>query len=141
MTYENLHYLAQNMKEVIPTIPNNKNYMKTKLLTTIPLFLSTTLFGTPDLKDNDEKTSFPIRDHILNRFESDGDGKLSKNERTNLRKKMQGRKEQLMQKFDANGDGTLNDEEWSKIRKAFQERKSKAFKTLNTEGAKSSDQV
>jgi len=141
MTYENLHYLAQNMKEVIPTIPNNKNYMKTKLLTTIPLFLSTTLFGTPDLKDNDEKTSFPIRDHILNRFDSDGDGKLSKNERTNLRKKMQGKKEQLMQKFDANGDGTLNDEEWSKIRKAFQERKSKAFKTLNTEGAKSSDQV
>ena len=141
MTYENLHYLAQNMKEVIPTIPNNKNYMKTKLLTTIPLFLSTTLFGTPDLKDNDEKTSFPIRDHILNRFDSDGDGKLSKNERTNLRKKMQGRKEQLMQKFDANGDGTLNDEEWFKIRKAFQERKAKAFKTLNTDGAKSSDQV
>ena len=141
MTYENLHYLAQNMKEVIPTIPNNKNYMKTKLLTTIPLFLSTTLFGTPDLKDNDEKTSFPIRDHILNRFDSDGDGKLSKNERTNLRKKMQGRKEQLMQKFDANGDGTLNDEEWSKIRKAFQERKAKALKTLNTDGAKSSDQV
>jgi len=141
MTYENLHYLAQNMKEVIPTIPNNKNYMKTKLLTTIPLFLSTTLFGTPDLKDNDEKTSFPIRDHILNRFDSDGDGKLSKNERTNLRKKMQGRKEQLMQKFDANGDGTLNDEEWSKIRKAFQERKAKAFETLNTDGAKSSDQV
>jgi Ca2+-binding EF-hand superfamily protein len=129
------------MKEVIPTIPNNKNYMKTKLLTTIPLFLSTTLFGTPDLKDNDEKTSFPIRDHILNRFDSDGDGKLSKNERSNLRKKIQGKKQEIMQKFDANGDGTLNVEEWSKIRKAFQERKSKAFKTLNTEGAKSSDQV
>ena len=141
MTYENLHYLAQNMKEVIPTIPNNKNYMKTKLLTTIPLFLSTTLFGTPDLKDNDEKTSFPIRDHILNRFDSDGDGKLSKNERSNLRKKIQGKKQEIMQKFDANGDGTLNDEEWSKIRKAFQERKAKAFETLNTDGAKSSDQV
>jgi len=141
MTYENLHYLAQNMKEVIPTIPNNKNYMKTKLLTTIPLFLSTTLFGTPDLKDNDEKTSFPIRDHILNRFDSDGDGKLSKNERSNLRKKIQGKKQEIMQKFDANGDGTLNDEEWSKIRKAFQEHKAKAFKTLNTDGAKSSDQV
>ena len=141
MTYENLHYLAQNMKEVIPTIPNNKNYMKTKLLTTIPLFLSTTLFGTPDLKDNDEKTSFPIRDHILNRFDSDGDGKLSKNERSNLRKKIQGKKQEIMQKFDANGDGTLNDEEWSKIRKAFQEHKAKAFETLNTDGAKSSDQV
>ena len=115
--------------------------MKTKLLTTIPLFLSTTLFGTPDLKDNDEKTSFPIRDHILNRFDSDGDGKLSKNERSNLRKKIQGKKQEIMQKFDANGDGTLNDEEWSKIRKAFQEHKAKAFKTLNTDGAKSSDQV
>ena len=129
------------MKEVIPTIPNNKKYMKTKLLITMPLFLSTTLFGTPDLKDNDERTSFPIRDHILNRFDSDGDGKLSKNERSEMSKRMQGRKEQLMQKFDANGDGTLNDEEWSKIRKAFQERKAKALKTLNTDGAKSSDQV
>ena len=129
------------MKEVIPTIPNNKKYMKTKLLITMPLFLSTTLFGTPDLKDNDERTSFPIRDHILDRFDSDGDGKLSKNERSKMSKKMQGRKEQLMQKFDANGDGTLNDEEWSKIRKAFQERKAKAFETLNTDGAKSSDQV
>ena len=141
MTYENLHYLAQKMKEDSPTIPNNENYMKTKLLTTMPLFLSTTLFGTPNLKDNDERTSFPIRDHILNRFDSDGDGKLSKNERSEMIKRMQGRKEQLMQKFDANGDGTLNDEEWSKIRKAFQERKAKAFKTLNTDGAKSSDQV
>jgi Ca2+-binding EF-hand superfamily protein len=115
--------------------------MKTKLLTTMPLFLSSTLFGTPDLKDNNERISFPIRDHILNRFDSDGDGKLSKNERSEMSKRMQGRKEQLMQKFDANGDGTLNDEEWSKIRKAFQERKAKALKTLNTDGAKSSDQV
>ena len=115
--------------------------MKTKLLTTMPLFLSSTLFGTPDLKDNNERISFPIRDHILNRFDSDGDGKLSKNERSKMSKRMQGRKEQLMQKFDENGDGTLNDEEWSKIRKAFQERKAKAFKTLYTDGAKSSDQV
>ena len=129
------------MKEVITIIPNNKNYMKTKLLITMPLFLSATLFGVPDQKSNNERTNFPIRDHILDRFDSDGDGKLSKNERSKMSKKMQGRKEQLMQKFDANGDGTLNDEEWSKIRKAFQERKSKAFKTLNTEGAKSSDQV
>ena len=115
--------------------------MKTKLLITMPLFLSTTLFGTPDLKDNDERTSFPIRDHILDRFDSDGDGKLSKNERSEMSERMQGRKEQLMQKFDANGDGTLNDEEWSKIRKAFQKHKAKAFETLNTDGAKSSDQV
>ena len=141
MTYENLHYLAQKMKEVIPTIPNNKKYMKTKLLITMPLFLSTTLFGAPDQKSNNERTNFPIRDHILNRFDSDGDGKLSKNERSEMSKRMQKRKEQLMQKFDENGDGTLNDEEWSKIRKAFQERKAKALKTLNTDGAKSSDQV
>jgi len=141
MTYENLHYLAQNMKEVIPTIPNNKNYMKTKLLTTIPLFLSTTLFGTPDLKDNDEKTSFPIRDHILNRFDSDGDGKLSKNERTNLRKKMQGKKEELMQKFDANGDGILDNEERTTIRKAFQKRKSEAFESFDADGEEIRDQV
>ena len=141
MTYENLHYLAQNMKEVIPTIPYNKKYMKTKLLPTMPLFLSTTLFGTPDLKDNDERTSFPIRDVIIKQFDSDGDGKLSMDELSKMRRKMQGKKQEIMQKFDANGDGMLNDEERKTISKAFQKRKSEAFETFDTDGEEIGDQV
>ena len=115
--------------------------MKTKLLITMPLFLSTTLFGTPDLKDNVERTNFPIRDVIIKQFDSDGDGKLSMDERSKMRRKMQGKKQEIMQKFDANGDGILNDEERTTIRKAFQKRKSEAFEIFDTDGEEISDQV
>ena len=42
--FEKLPYLAQNMKRSL-SILNHKKYMKTKLLITMPLFLSASLFG------------------------------------------------------------------------------------------------
>ena len=141
MTCENFHYLAQNMKEVIPAIPNHKKYMKTKLLITMPLFLSTTLFGASDQKVNNERTNFPIRNVIIKQFDIDGDGKLNMDERSTMRKKMQGKKEELMQKFDANGDGILDNEERTTIRKAFQKRKSEAFESFDADEEEIRDQV
>jgi Ca2+-binding EF-hand superfamily protein len=113
--------------------------MKTKLLITMPLFLSATLFGDPDQKSNNERTNFPIRDLIIKQFDSDGDGKLSMGERSKMRTKMQGKKQEIMQKFDANGDGILNDEERTTIRKAFQKRKSETFESFDTDGEESID--
>jgi len=115
--------------------------MKTKLLITMPLFLSATLFGASDQKGNNERTNFPIRDLIIKQFDSDGDGKLSMGERSKMRTKMQGKKQEIMQKFDANGDGILNGEERTTIRKAFQKRKSEAFEIFDTDGEEISDQV
>ena len=138
MTYENLASLAQNMKKCL-SILNHKKYMKTKLLITMPLFLSATLFGAPDQKGNNENANFPIRDLIIKQFDSDGDGKLSMDERSKMRKKMQGKKQEIMQKFDTNGDGILNNEERTTIRKAFQKRKSEAFESFDTDGEESID--
>ena len=115
--------------------------MKTKLLITIPLFLSATLLGASDQKGNNERTNFPIRDVIIKQFDFDEDGKLSMDERSKMRKKMQGKKQEIMQKFDANGDGILNNEERTTIRKAFQKHKSEAFEIFDTDGEEISDQV
>ena len=115
--------------------------MKTKLLITIPIILSSTLLGTPDQNGDSKPPSFPIRDEIVKRFDTDGDGKLSMDERFTMRKKMQGRKKEFMQKFDANGDGILNDEERDTIRKAFQKRKSEAFESFDADGEEIRDQV
>ena len=133
--------LAQNMREKGLTIPNNKKYMKTKLLITIPIFLSATLLGTPDPTGDIKPPGFPIRDQIVKRFDIDGDGKLSRDERSVMRKKMQGRKEELMQKFDANGDGILSNEERTTIRKVFQKRKAEAFESFDADGEEIRDQV
>ena len=115
--------------------------MKTKLLITIPIILSATLSGTPNQKDNSKPPGFPIRDQIVKRFDIDGDGKLSRDERSVMRKKMQGRKEELMQKFDANGDGILSNEERTTIRKVFQKRKAEAFESFDADGEEIRDQV
>ena len=113
--------------------------MKTKLLITMPLFLSASLFGVPDQKGNNERTNFRIRDVVIKQFDSDGDGKLSMDERSKMRRKMQGKKQEIMQNFDANGDGILNNEERTTIRKAFQKRKSEAFESFDTDGEESID--
>jgi len=115
--------------------------MKTKLLITMPLFLSATLFGTPIQKDKNTKASSLTRAEIFKIFDSDGNGKLSMSERFAIRKKMQGKKQEIMQKFDANGDGILNDEERNSIRKAFQKRKAEAFESIDTDGEEIVDQV
>ena len=115
--------------------------MRTKLLMTIPLFISATLLGTSDPTGDIKPPGFPIRDQIVKRFDIDGDGKLNMDERSTMRKKMQGKKEELMQKFDANGDGILDNEERTTIRKAFQKRKSEAFEIFDTDGEEISDQV
>ena len=115
--------------------------MKTKLLITIPLFLSATLFGTPSQKDNNTEKSSLVRAKILKIFDSDGDGKLSMAERFAMRKKMQGRKKELMQKFDKDGDGKLNDEERATVRKAFEKRKPEFFEKSDTNKKEIRDQA
>lgn len=115
--------------------------MKTKLRITIPLFLSATLFGTPDQKDKTTTTSSLIRAEILKIFDSDGDGKLSMTERFAMRKKMQGRKKELIQKFDKDGDRKLNDEERATVRKAFEKRKPEFFEKSDTSKEEIRDQA
>ena len=115
--------------------------MKTKLLITIPLFLSATLFGTPSQKDNSTENSSLIRAEILKIFDSDGNGKLSMAERFTMRKKMQGRKKELIQKFDKDGDGKLNDEERATVRKAFEKHKSGFFERSDTNKEEIRDQA
>ena len=47
----------------------------------------------------------------MKKFDKDGDGKLSEDERAELRKAMDARRKEFMAKFDKDGDGKLNEEE------------------------------
>lgn len=60
--------------------------MKTKLLITIPLFISAILLGTSHPKGDIKPPGFPIRDQIVKRFDNDGDGILNDEERATMRK-------------------------------------------------------
>ena len=71
----------------------------------------------------------PSREEVLKKFDKDGDGKLSEEEKGEFAKAMasRGRKlpPHLMEKFDKDGDGKLNEEERADARKAMEARRKK----------------
>ena len=83
----------------------------------------------------------PSREEIIKKFDKDGDGKLSDEEKAELRKKMAersggGRKLPpfLMKKFDKDGDGKLNEEERAEARKTMEARRQEALKRFDKDG-------
>lgn len=47
----------------------------------------------------------------MKKFDKDGDGKLSEEERAEARKSMEDRRKEMIAKFDKDGDGKLNEKE------------------------------
>ena len=48
---------------------------------------------------------------LMKKFDKDGDGKLSDEEKAEARKAMEARRKEMIGKFDKDGDGKLNEEE------------------------------
>ena len=74
----------------------------------------------------------------MKRFDTDGDGKLSEEEREKLRERMQQyRDEMIKRRFDRDGDGKLNDDEQAaldKMRKQMQQRREEFMKRYDKDG-------
>ena len=76
----------------------------------------------------------PSREEMMKRFDADGDGQLSEEDRAALREEM-GRqdggqpggerpsREEMMKRFDADGDGQLSEEERVALQEAFEARR------------------
>ena len=100
-----------------------KYLMKFLSLALIHLCISLALFAAPAEKSDkgEKKTNFPSRGEIMKKFDSDKDGKLSEEERKNLRNEMSGARTGvpplLAKKFDKDGDGKLSEEERAEFRK------------------------
>lgn len=79
---------------------------------------------TREARPNREAGRERIRE-IVAKFDKDGDGRLSEQERAAAKEAMAGKfadqREQLMKKFDKDGNGTLDEGEKVALRKHFQE--------------------
>ena len=97
--------------------------MKSLSLVMMHLFLSFALFAAPAEKPKkvENKRSFPSRGEVMKKFDANKDGKLSEEERKNLRNEMSGLRAGvpplLAKKFDKDGDGKLSEVERSEFRK------------------------
>lgn len=84
--------------------------------------------GRPDGKKG-RRIGEEKRAEMLKKFDKDGDGKLSEEERQAMREEMQKRggerpsREEMLKKFDKDGDGELNEEERQAMREAMGGRK------------------
>jgi Ca2+-binding EF-hand superfamily protein len=86
--------------------------MKTTKLITLGVILGSSSFVAADRVKPDgpppERPQMRIPAEILNKFDKDGDGKLSPDEAKAAR---EARQAEMMKKFDKNGDGELSEDE------------------------------
>ena len=78
----------------------------------------------------------PSREEMIKKFDTDGDGKLSAEERAEVRKEFmaKGKLPFVVKEFDKDGDGKLNVEERSEARAKMADRKKEAIKEFDKDG-------
>jgi hypothetical protein len=81
----------------------------------------------------------PNREAILKKFDKDGDGKLSEEEKSEARKSFGGVRPlrppaELIKKFDKDGDGKLNEEERAALREEGQKRRKEMVEKFDKDG-------
>ena len=85
------------------------------LLTFISIIcLSIGLVAKPEKKGKGDKPGRPSREEMMKKFDKDGDGKLSDEEKAEIRKTMANRTPpaHILEKFDKDGDGVISFEEF-----------------------------
>ena len=98
---------------------------------TIELITCGVFFATCTLVSAKEKPTRPpgppreVPAEVLAKFDKDGDGKLSKEEREAMREE---RKAKMLEKFDADGDGKLSDAERETMREAMKAKREELLK-------------
>lgn len=98
--------------------------MKRKLSLTSLLICAFSILAVANLQAEDKKR--PDKEELIAKWDVDGDGKLSGEERKAMR---EGRKKEMFNKIDSNQDGAISMEEWM----AFEPKGPRADKKGKTE--------
>lgn len=75
-----------------------------------------------------------LRARMLDKFDTDKDGKLSEAERAAARARFQDLRGDIIDKFDTDGDGTLSETERAAIREQFQARRAELTAKYDADG-------
>lgn len=108
--------------------------MKTTLLYTLSALISSCLIASAeDTTKPGDRPARPLPAKILEKFDKDGDGKLSAEEKQaahDARKEMAGeRRKEMLAKYDTDQNGELSDEEKAKMREEIQAKMLEKFDT------------
>lgn len=108
--------------------------MKTTLLYTLSALIGSCLIASAeDTTKPGDRPERPLPPKILEKFDKDGDGKLSAEEKQaahDARKEMAGeRRKEILAKFDTDQNGELSDEEKAKMREEIHAKMLEKFDT------------
>ncbi len=119
--------MSQKRAAAVFGITNIETDTTLTTMKTIPFLTTLTLLtaGTALCQAQDTPPDGPrgggerrgVPPQVLERFDTDGDGKLSQDERKAMREERQAQRKKMMEKYDTDGDGKLSEDE----RKAFRE--------------------
>ena len=102
------------------------------MLAVICLVLSVDAFG------GGKQMSPEMRQKMLEKYDADGDGKLSDEERATAKAEMQGKREamqsQMLEKYDTDGDGKLSDEEKQAAKADREAKRAEMLEKYDTDG-------
>ena len=126
--------------------PKEKIHMKKYLTILAAVMLACGLSAKPEReggKKGGPPEGRPSREEVMKKFDKDGDGKLSEDEKAELRKAIAqrggrpgGRRPppELMKKFDKDGDGKLSESERAELRKTMEERRKEFLAKFDKDG-------
>ena len=77
--------------------------------------------GFAAAQEKPKRSDRPIAQEMLKKFDKDGDGKLSDEEKKARRETMVAKRKELLEKYDADKDGKLSPEEMKTARDAGEE--------------------
>lgn len=112
-----VRFHAHTRPRMASQLKRRANMKITKLLT-LGAMLGTCTFAAAQEKPERPKRDLPPQ--LLKKFDKDGDGKLSDEERTAMRTEMEAKRAEDMKKFDTDGDGKLSPDERKAMREAMQ---------------------
>lgn len=132
-SYRKIGFLRVDQRKTEIIKPNERTTMKLNkiILTAVLVSLPAAAMAEGKGPDRERRNRGDMRERILNKFDADGNGELSAEERAAFKKARETKRAEMIKAYDTDGDGQLSKAERKAAMKAF---RAKTLEEFDTDG-------